>query len=261
MFVIFVTALAVLLFRPNVFLFIISILSFYGAFSGVRSLRRKRPERGERAARLDWGAASLALLAGVSFIVWGTLPLLGLAVGETPVAFSVLGIVFGVVLGKDALDDLKSFRRPNPDPLWWWTYHLERMVGSYLAAVTAFMVQNVAPLLPEALEWTVWVAPGVLGGVGISFWIRHYRKKFASRRSLAGRRGVMQAAEITLTQPQTSADLDAAAGVLAASFQNAPNFVAAFPDAQARVRALPPHLPDARPRCGSARRRCGGAAR
>jgi len=182
MFVIFVTALAVLLFRPNVFLFIISILSFYGAFSGVRSLRRRRPERGERAARLDWGAASLALLAGVSFIVWGALPLLGLVAGKTPTAFSVLGIVFGMVLSKDALDDLKSFRRPNPDPLWWWTYHLERMVGSYLAAVTAFMVQNVAPLLPEALEWTVWVAPGVLGGVGISFWIRHYQKKFATRR-------------------------------------------------------------------------------
>ncbi len=154
MFVIFVTALAILLFRPNVFLFIISILSFYGALSGVRSLRRKRPEQGERAAPLDWGAASLALFAGVSFIVWGALPLLGLMVGETPVAFSVLGIVFGMVFSKDALDDLKSFRRPNPDPLWW-TYHLERMVGSYLAAVTAFMVQNVAPLLPEALEWTV----------------------------------------------------------------------------------------------------------
>ncbi len=182
MFVIFITALAVLLFRPNVFLFIISILSFYGAFSGVRSLRRKRPEQGERAARLDWGAASLALLAGVSFIVWGALPLLGLVAGETPIAFSVLGIVFGGVLGKDALNDLQSFRRPNPDPMWWWTYHLERMVGSYLAAVTAFMVQNVAPLLPEALEWTVWVAPGILGGVGISFWVRHYRKKFASRR-------------------------------------------------------------------------------
>ena len=118
MFVIFVTALAVLLFRPNVFLFIISILGFYGAFSGVRSLRRKRPERGERAARLDWGAASLALLAGVSFIVWGALSLLGLVAGETPTAFSVLGIVFGMVLSKDALDDLKSFRRPNPDPLW-----------------------------------------------------------------------------------------------------------------------------------------------
>ena len=78
MFVIFVSALALLVVRPNVFLFIISILSFYGAFSGVRSLRRKHPERGERAALLDWLGASIALLAGVSFIVWGVLPLTGL---------------------------------------------------------------------------------------------------------------------------------------------------------------------------------------
>ena len=179
MFVIFVTALALLLFRPNVFLFIISILSFYGAFSGVRSLRRKHPERGERAAWPDWGAALLALAAGLGFVVWGALPLSSSTVSETPTAFSVLGIIFGVILTKDALDDLVSFRRPSRDPLWWWTYHLERMVGSYLAAVTAFMVQNVGPLLPEALIWTVWVAPGLAGGVGISFWIRYYRLRFS----------------------------------------------------------------------------------
>jgi uncharacterized membrane protein len=178
MFVIFATALALLVYRPNVFLFIISILSFYGAFSGVRSLRRRHPERGERARWPDWGAALGALAAGLSFIVWGALPLLGLTPTEAPTAFSVLGIAFGVVLSKDARDDLVSFRRPRREPLWWWTYHLERMVGSYLAAVTAFMVQNVGPLLPEALTWTVWVTPGLVGGVGIGFWVRYYRKRF-----------------------------------------------------------------------------------
>ncbi len=69
MFVIFITALAILFVRPNVFLLIISILSFYGAFSGVRSLHRKHPERGERAALLDWVGATVALSAGVGFIV------------------------------------------------------------------------------------------------------------------------------------------------------------------------------------------------
>ena len=181
MFVIFVSALALLVVRPNVFLFIISILSFYGAFTGVRALRRKHPERGERAALLDWVAASVALVAGVSFVVWGVLPLLNLSVSETPVAFSLLGIGFGIFLSKDAWADLKSFRRPSPQPNWWLTYHLERMVGSYLAAVTAFMVQNVGPHLPADLAWTVWVAPGLLGGVGISFWIRYYQKEFAKR--------------------------------------------------------------------------------
>ncbi len=45
--------------------------------------------------------------------------------------------------------------------------------------------------------------------------------------------------EITLARPQTLADLEATVNVLAASFQNAPNFVAAFPDGQARAWALP----------------------
>ena len=184
--VIFVTALALLLFRPNVFLFFISVLSFYGAFSGVRSLGRKNPVKGQRATWPDWVGAGLGALAGGSFIVWGLLPFAGIAVSDVPAAFSVLAIVFGIALGRDALRDLKSFRRPDPNPLWWWTYHLERMVGSYLAAVTAFMVQNVGPLLPEALAWTVWVAPGVLGGVGIGYWIRYYRKKFSARASGAG---------------------------------------------------------------------------
>lgn len=183
MFAIFVTALLVLTVRPNIFLFIISILSFYGAFSGVRSLKRKNPARGQRATWLDWTAALIALGAGGGFIAWGGLTLAGVWQTDVPTAFSVLGIVFGFVLGKDAWNDIKSFRRPSTDPLWWWTYHLERMVGSYLAALTAFSVQNVAPLLPEAFEWVVWVTPGVIGGFGIALWIRYYQKRFAAQKA------------------------------------------------------------------------------
>jgi hypothetical protein len=186
MLAIFVTALLLLLYRPNVFLTFISVLSFYSALTGVRALKRKNPAQGQGAGTLDWGAAAVALAAGVGFILWGGLTFAGLAgLGQTeiPVAFAVLGIVFGVVLGKDAWSDLVSFRRPNEDPLWWWTYHLERMVGSYLAAVTAFLVQNVGPLLPEAFVWVAWVAPGILGGFGITLWIRYYQKRFAARKA------------------------------------------------------------------------------
>ncbi len=47
MFVIFVSALVLVYFRPNFFLFMISILSFYGAFSGYRAIYRKHPEQGD----------------------------------------------------------------------------------------------------------------------------------------------------------------------------------------------------------------------
>ncbi len=179
---IFITALLLLTVRPNIFLTLISVLSFYGVFSGVRSLKRKNPAQGQGPTWPDVLAARLALAAGLVFILWGGSTLAGLGGLELPSTFSVLGIVFGIVLSKDAWGDLKSFRRPNPDPRWWWTYHLERMVGSYLAAVTAFLVQNAGPLLPDSLAWVVWVAPGVLGGFGIALWIRYYQKKFAAQK-------------------------------------------------------------------------------
>lgn len=183
MFVIFVSAVALLAFRPNVFLFIISILSFYAVFSGTRALRRKRPERGQEATWLDWLGAGIALLSGASFIFWGALPLLGLGASEFPLSFSILGIVFGAFLTQMAATDLRSFVTPSQDRNWWWYYHMDRMLSGYLAAVTAFMVQNVGPLLPSSLEWTVWVAPGVIGGVLVGQWIGHYKRKFAAHTS------------------------------------------------------------------------------
>lgn len=187
MFVIFVSAVALLAFRPNVFLFIISILSFYAVFSGTRALQRKRPERGQRATWLDWSGAGIALLSGVSFILWGALPLLSLSASEFPLSFSVLGVVFGAFLAQMAAADLRSFITPSQDRNWWWYYHMDRLLSGYLAAVTAFMVQNVGPLLPSSLEWTVWVLPGVIGGVFVSRWIGYYKRKFAAHASKEGR--------------------------------------------------------------------------
>lgn len=180
--VLFITALGLLVVRPNIFLLIISVLSFYGAFSGTRALARKRPQVGQGPTPFVWGGAWLALAAGMGFIAWGVLTLLGLWESIVPRAFSYLGVGFGVLLSHDAWSDLRSFRQPSSDPTWWWFYHMERMLGSYIAAVTAFMVQTVGPRLPVGLEWTVWIAPGLVGGVGISFWIRYYRLRFRKGR-------------------------------------------------------------------------------
>ena len=50
---------------------------------------------------------------------------------------------------------------------------------------------------------------------------------------------MQQVEPYTLTTTQTRAAFDASIAVLAASFQTAPNFIAAFPNARARQRALP----------------------
>jgi uncharacterized membrane protein len=178
---IFVSALGVLVFRPNPFLFFISVLAFYAALTGYRGPRRKRPQGKQGPIWLDWAAAGAALLAGLGFVAWGALTLLGIIASQIPGAFSILAIVFGLALGRDAWTDLRGFTQPPTDRNWWWYYHMERMLGSYIAAVTAFLVQNVGRHLPPEWQWVAWVTPTLLGVPLIGLWIRHYRRLFAER--------------------------------------------------------------------------------
>jgi len=184
MFAIFVTALALLYFRPNFFLFMISILSFYGAFTGYRALYRKQPQRGAGPIWLDWLGAGIAALSGLAFLVWGGLVAFGGIATSIPPIFGLIGVGFGVSLAIDAVSDIRSFLQPSPDRNWWWYYHISRMGGSYIAAVTAFTVQNVTRYLPAEVAWLPWILPALIGTPLIARAIRHYRQKFESRRVL-----------------------------------------------------------------------------
>ena len=179
MFAIFASSLAVMTYRPNAFLLCIAVLAFYSAFSGYRVLHRKRPQRGRGAAWLDWAGASLALGSGAGGAAWGVGSLVGWLPLSVGTAFSGLGIAFGALLGKQALEDLRGFRRPAEDRNWWWYVHMDRMLTSSIAALTAFLVQNVGRHLAPEVGWLVWVLPGLLGGPAIGYWVSSYRRRFA----------------------------------------------------------------------------------
>ena len=192
MFVIFVTALALVYFRPNFFLLMISFLSFYGAFSGYRALFRKRPGQ---ATWLDWLGAGIALAAGITFVAWGLLGIAGLIDLGIPDVFGFIGIGFGIFLASNGLADLRHFRAPPADRNWWWTYHLIRMNGSYIAAVSAFTVQNVSRMLPDEYAWITWVLPSLIGAPLIARTMRAYRRRFAGVRRPPGNRPMQSQAE------------------------------------------------------------------
>jgi len=182
-------ALILLAWRFNIFLFGVTILSFYSALSGYRVIYRKRNEAGVGATRFDYGAAWVALTTGVALLLWGVLTGLGITALWIPndngmfVVFVILPIVFGIAIAKDAFTDLRSFRQPSTDRNWWWYYHMERMLGSYIGLSTALMVQQVGPRLPDSIAWTVWIAPTIIGTPAISYWIKHYQTKFSQRRA------------------------------------------------------------------------------
>jgi hypothetical protein len=166
------TAVALGLWRPQIFLTLLAIFSFYLAFSGYRALWRKRPEQGQGPRPIDWAAALL------TFAVSGSLVVLGLVrpgpswerVGIVPVVFGALGMVLSGL-------DIRKLARPPTDRNAWWFAHMAGMPGSYIATVTAFSVVNF-DFLPIYARW-LWAT--VIGTPLIAIWITYYKRRFRRR--------------------------------------------------------------------------------
>jgi uncharacterized membrane protein len=168
------TALVLAAWHPSPFLGLVAIFSFYFAFRARRVLGHKRPEVGEGPGVLDWTAAGLTALASAALAILGILQPgpVWVRLGPVPVVFGVLGLVLAGL-------DLRRFRQPPADPRTWWYVHMTGMLGSYLAALSAFSVVNFT-FLPTTVRW-LW--PTVIGTPLIALWVAYYRRRFAERKT------------------------------------------------------------------------------
>ncbi|MEM6646662.1 MAG: DUF2306 domain-containing protein [Bacteroidota bacterium] len=170
MFVVAVSAVVMALIKPNLFLLLLAVFSFYLSFSGYRVLYRKKP--GARVPMLDWAVTGITIVASAAMTIYGATVLAG---GND---FGTVMLVFGVLGTSGAGQDLRSFIRPSADKHAWFFKHMTGFLTSYIATVSAFSAVNFM-FLPPVVRW-LW--PTVIGTVGLIVWSRHYRKKFARKR-------------------------------------------------------------------------------
>lgn len=163
--VVALTAVVLAVLRSGPFLFLVALFSFYLAFSGYRVLARKSPA--QRATWPDWSMVLVLLAGGVGLLAHGARTL-----GQ--VETGTVSIVFGVIALLLARSEIEGFRRPSTDPRAWWFTHMRRMLGAYIATVSAFSVVNFT-VLPPVARW-LWAT--AVGTVGIALWTRHYRAQF-----------------------------------------------------------------------------------
>jgi uncharacterized membrane protein len=171
--VVAVTALVLSLWRPILFLALVAIFSFYSAFSAYRVLGYKNLPQTGKVQPADWAAAVLTLIASLALVLLGAFwPALVSHLGIPAIVFGVIGISFSG-------GSLWRFTHPPKEKMFWWYTHLQGMLGSYIAAWTAFSVTTLGRFVHHA--WWIWVLPSAIGVPCITAVTTYYKRKFAPR--------------------------------------------------------------------------------
>ena len=135
--------------RPNLFLFVIGVFSFYLVFTGWRA----GAQRDGRPRWSDHLAGVAMALTGAAMLAIGAMRLFGPG-GAEPVILLVFGSI-GLTM---ALSDWRDWRRGPITGKARIARHLTRMLAGSIATITAALVVNLSflPLL------VVWLGPTVL---------------------------------------------------------------------------------------------------
>lgn len=142
------------------FLFTIGIFSSYFLITGYRALKYKTDTINYTGDKL---LAFLMLLTGICMIAY---PIV--LIGKLNIVLTVFG-TFSII---QSIQDLRSYTKPEKLKKNWLKAHLGKMLGGYIAAITAFVVVN--QFLPGVIGW---LAPGLIGSIYIVYWTRKVSTK------------------------------------------------------------------------------------
>jgi uncharacterized membrane protein len=173
---VFIGAVITALGHDKDFLLMVGFFSYYLTVRGYRVLYLKKLNQGQKPVIMDWLIISLSAIFIVALFSWGIWALtLGSGMG-------VAGIVFGSIGSAFLISDIRSFITPPAEKMHWWFTHIGSMGGSYISAVTAFVVVNIE--LPQ-YNWVLWILPAAIGSVLIARTIKKYKAKFSKAVSLS----------------------------------------------------------------------------
>lgn len=162
---VFITAVFISIVKSLAFLFMVGFFSYYLACSGYRILHVKKYEGKQIPTRLDWAISGIGILAGAGLIVFSVQWF------QEQGAWGFVPLAFGGACLSAGVQDIRSFFYPLKNKYYRMSTHGGRMGGSFAATVTAFIVTNVNIGM---YSWVLWILPGVLVGIWISFAVRRF---------------------------------------------------------------------------------------
>ncbi len=157
-------AIALSYLHPSQFLFITAVFTIYMVMTGKRYLKKKGISD---VTTFDWLLTVTMFVFGIAFIGLGTS---GMVKNDY---FGIVLIVFGGLSLLFVYQDYKNFKGQSNVKNYWLTTHLQRMIGSFIAALTAFVVVN-NTFLPDILAWLL---PTAILVPFIIIWSRKHKIK------------------------------------------------------------------------------------
>ena len=159
-------------YRFSFFLMVIAVLTFYASFVGVRVLNRKK-QGSEK--WYDWAVSIITAAFGIglfSYGIWIFIKVEGFH------WLGALSLLFGFFAFRSGWKDIRFFLSDKKQEKLWWLYqHISAIGGSYVAAVTAFAVQNSNIFIPQEYNCLAWVLPAALLSPVITGISKKHRQK------------------------------------------------------------------------------------
>ena len=166
---IFVLILSILKF--NFFLLIIGIFTIYLVGTGQRYLFLKKLNQDEKPKLIDWILTGGMGVVGIVFMGWGIF----LLFNEKSMGWALL--LFGLIGLLSVRKDIENYSGKSKKRQYWLRAHIARIVGAYIASMTAFLVVNQSffpNFIPEVIYW---ILPTFVLTPLIVYWIRKFAKK------------------------------------------------------------------------------------
>lgn len=156
----------------------IALLTFTAGWQGLRVLSAKKGI-GEMRTPFNIGLNVVNVVCGLGGIY------MGLQMSQP------LFVIFGAVAFGPAVIFLNRLRRNREAKMYWFMEHISGMLTTGIAAYTGFFVNGGSRLMSHlfahapGLQYLPWIAPGLIGTLGITYLQRIYRRKFAGKAAVS----------------------------------------------------------------------------
>jgi len=152
--------------HPNLFLMMVAVMTIFSVISGNRYLKLKKLNKGQQPKWIDWANIICLTIAAVGFIVVGVQQVMGES------NFGIVYLVFGFGSLNAVRVDFLNFNGKAQANKYWLLLHLQRMMGAYIAAFTAFVVVNAHHVPLTIPGFVYWLLPTVIFTPLIINWSR-----------------------------------------------------------------------------------------